>query len=91
MIAYIIAQLEANAPALYTYGPMGVILGWFMWRGEKLAGEVRSLAHRIDGLTRALLVDMMNRDSTGPAARRYAEEALAKISARLDRNEREGN
>lgn len=91
MTHFILAQLEQNATALYTYGPMGIILGWFMWRGEKLAGEVRGLAHRIDGLTRALLVDMLNRENSGPATRRYAEEALAKINARLDRAERQEN
>jgi hypothetical protein len=84
----ILAQLQDSAPALYTYGPMGVILAWFMWRGEKLSTEVRSLAHRIDGLTRALLVDMMNRETTGPTARRYAAEAIAQIEAR--QNKRDG-
>ena len=80
----IIAQAAVeHGGLLLTYGPMGVVLAWFMWRGEKLGGEIRSLAHRIDGLTRALLMDMISRDSVGPATKAQAKAEIAKISARL--------
>ncbi len=69
-------------PALYTYGPMGIVLGWFMFRAEKFVAEIRSLSHRIDGLTRAMLVDMASRDSCGVATKKYANEAIAAIDAR---------
>jgi transposase InsO family protein len=79
-----LAQLAVeNQSVLLAYGPMGVILAWFMFRGEKLVGEIRSLAHRIDGLTRALLMDMVTRDSVGPATKDAARAEIAKIEARL--------
>lgn len=84
MIAQMLSQVAAeNGSVLLTYGPMGVVLAWFMWRGEKLGGEIRSLAHRIDGLTRAMLMDMISRDNVGPATKAQAKAEIAKISARL--------
>lgn len=81
-----LAQVSAEqGGVLLTYGPMGVVLAWFMWRGEKLSGEIRSLAHRIDGLTRALLMDLVNRDSAGPATKAAAQAEITKIEARLPR------
>lgn len=68
---------------LISYGPMGIILGWFMLRGERLVVEIRSLSHRIDGLTRALLMDMVSRDNVGLATKAAAREEIAKIEARL--------
>lgn len=78
-----LAQVAQEHQLLYVYGPMGVFCGWLMWRDEKRAGDQRSLSHRIDGLTRALLVDMTERDSCGPHAKRYAREEIAKIDARI--------
>lgn len=85
MIHEIIAQVASVDPGslLLTYGPMGAILAWFMLRGEKLVGEIRGLSHRIDGLTRALLMDLVNRDSTGPQTKAAARAEIAKIEARL--------
>lgn len=88
MIQYILAQLINDPTPLYTYGPMGIVLAWFMFRGEKLAGEIRSLAHRIDGLTRAMLMDMVNRDTCGDQAKRMAQEEIAKIESRLNQGNR---
>lgn len=79
----VIAQLVNETPLLYTYGPMGIVLAWFMWRGEKIVTEIRSLAHRIDGLTKALLVDMVERETCGLHVKRYAKEEIAKIDARI--------
>lgn len=80
----LLAQVATDhASVLFTYGPLGVISAWLMFRAEKLFGEVRTLAHRIDGLTKALLVDMIDRDTCGLATKRYAREEVAKIDARL--------
>lgn len=80
------AQLVAEHSELYTYGPMGVILAWFLWRGEKLGASVAkrldTLSHRIDGITRAMLVDVISRDSAGSHAKDAARTMLAKIEAR---------
>lgn len=74
--------LAENQSVLLTYGPMGIVLAWFMWRGEKYAANLADLAHRIDGLTKALLVDMAERESTGSRTKQYARDAIAKIEAR---------
>ncbi len=85
MIDQIIAQFAAVDPTsvLLTYGPMGVILMWFMIRGEKLVVEIRGLSHRIDGLTRALLMDLVSRDSVGVQTKAQARAEIAKIDARM--------
>lgn len=76
-----LAQFAAENP-LMAFGPLGIICCWFMWRGEKVASRIGDLAHRIDGLTKALLVDMVNRENVGPQTKHYASEAIAKIDAR---------
>ena len=85
MILAIIAQIAseiANASSpLYTYGPLGVFCAYFMWRGEGFGREIRTLSHRIDGLTRAMLVDALSRENIGPMARKFAQEMLAKIES----------
>lgn len=80
-----LAQLVESNNALYTYGPLGIICVWLMYRDEKRAADHRSLGHRLDGLTKALLVDMTERESCGTNTRRYAHEEIAKIDARLPR------
>ena len=83
IVLAVIAQAAAdNASVLLTYGPLGVMTAWLMWRSEKVFTEIRDLAHRIDGLTKALLVDMSNRDTCGVQTKAYAKEAIAKIDAR---------
>lgn len=84
MISQILAQAATEPTSLLLqYGPMGIISAWLMLRAEKGFAEIRSLTHRIDGLTKALLVDMIERDSCGLATKRYAREEVAKIDARL--------
>lgn len=79
----VVAQVAAdNAGVLLTYGPLGAMCAWLMFRAEKVFTEIRDLAHRIDGLTKALLVDMTNRDTCGAQTKLYAREAIAKIDAR---------
>lgn len=67
---------------VFNHGPVVAVLAWFMLRGEKIVLEIRSLSHRIDGMTKAMLVDVLSRDSCGPSAREMAREMLAKIQAR---------
>ena len=85
-----IAQLATDnaAPVLFTYGPMGVILAWFMLRGEKVVSKIADLSHRVDGLTKAMLVDMIERESAGPHVKQFARDAIAKIDARAARDEK---
>lgn len=83
MIAQAVDALTSASPTvaiLVTYGPMGVVLAWFMIRGEaklqRVVDRIDVLSHRINGVTRAMLVDVMSRDSSGTQARKFAQEML---------------
>lgn len=88
-----VAQAAEATPALFTYGPMGIITCWLMYRDEKRANQMREveaknqlyhyeMLHRIDGLTKALLVDKIDDQSVPPNLRDYARDTVAKIDAR---------
>lgn len=81
-MAAVIAQVAADTQPLAQYGLLGAVLAWFMFHGSKLAGEIRSLAHRIDGLTKAMLMDMVNRDNVGFHTKQAARDSIARIEAR---------
>lgn len=85
----IVAQFVDDAkPLLFAYGPLGLIVAWFMLRAERGFDRVGDLAHRIDGLTRALLMDMIERAHTSETTKRYAEQMIAKIEARSSKGDR---
>lgn len=82
-LAQLTTTVELNtASALVVYGPMGAMLLWFMVRFESMVKAFGILSHRIDGVTRAMLLDVASRDSAGPQVKRIAQEMLAKIEAR---------
>lgn len=92
ILAQAVQAAEAVSP-LYTYGPMGIITCWLMYRDERRATQVREterhqfeqqsdVMHRIDGLTKAILVDLVNRDGVGAHTKAYAVATIAKIDAR---------
>jgi membrane protein implicated in regulation of membrane protease activity len=81
---------EASAvSALAIYGPMGIMLIWFAWRAEqksdKVAEHLNKLGHRIEGMTRAMLADVISRDTSGPEAKRIAQQMLTKIESSDDK------
>lgn len=82
-IAALIAQTGSESPlALLTvYGPMGVMLGWFMFRFERW---MTKLNHKIDGLTRAMLITELGRENAAPHARELAKDMLDKIMSQDD-------
>jgi len=85
LAAVILAQVDgvaAAAPSLYSYGPLGIMCGWFMLRGEALIKEVRSYGHKIDGLRLALLASAAASDSAGPNLRKMCEEEITRINAK---------
>lgn len=74
----VIAQMGADAiaspTALYVYGPLGIVCAFFMlltvalvksMRDESMESrkEIKALAHRIDGLTRQLMMEMVERSA----------------------------
>ena len=68
--------------AIVIYGPMGAMLAWFMLRVEKLIGRVEVLAALIDGLTKAMLLDVVSREGIGIHTKEVARDMLGEIEAR---------
>jgi hypothetical protein len=61
---------------LIQYGPIGVVLAWFMLRMEPaMTGMRRS----VDRLTRAHLLDVVSRPGATPAVRQLAKDALREL------------
>lgn len=71
----------SGSTILFAYGPMGVFCAFFMWLSPKMLGEIRNLSHRIDGMTKAMLADLISRDNSGPHTQKFAREMLAKLEA----------
>jgi hypothetical protein len=91
VVTQFIAQIiNENANALLTYGPLGIVCGWLMWKIERmenklcegLSSKLGDLSQRIEGLTRTMLVDMAERESAGERTKEYARETIAQIDAR---------
>jgi hypothetical protein len=80
--------------AISVYGPMGLMLAWFAFMGQRflekvvstnekafadLLTELRRISHRLSGLERAMLADIISRESTGAEAKRIAQQMLTRI------------
>ena len=78
-VIQLLAQGDVAITSLYTYGPMGLVLGWFMLRGEKVIIEIRSLRQCIEGLTRAILVEFVTRDDVGEHVKTYARSEIERM------------
>ena len=70
---------------LFTYGPLGIVLAWFMMRGEskldRVADRLDRLAHKIEGVTRAMLADVISREDADSRAREIARNMLSELDA----------
>lgn len=70
-------ELAGLQTSLLTYGPLGVICIWLMLRDEKRDQSIRDLSHRINGLSKALLLDILGRPVDAPT-RQLAKDMLDK-------------
>ncbi len=89
----IISQISATAETvMFAYGPMGVMLAWFMVRGEKLIKEVRAskddvikelqdYGHKIDGLRLALLANTISNVNSSESLRRFCDAEMSRIDS----------
>lgn len=68
---------------LTVYGPMAVGLWWFASRAEgKLEGigtKIDTLSHRISGMTKAMLMDVISRENASVALKSAAQDMLERI------------
>ncbi len=75
-------QEVSSHQAIINNGLLGTVILWLFTRGEKLCNEIKMLANRIDAMTRATLVDVISRESSGPHAQKQAREIMAEIEFR---------
>ena len=80
--------------ALISYGPLGLVTAWLMLRGERklevVADRIDKLSHRINGITKAMLVEVISRDNPHNGAARMAAERMLRemeASQQVDRGE----
>jgi hypothetical protein len=79
------------ASSLVIYGPMGAMLVWGAYMAQKvlervvtkheaafdeLLKELRRVSHRLNGLERAMLADVISRESSGSESKRIAQQML---------------
>lgn len=85
-IVALLSQVSAENPGLYTLGLPGVVIGWFMFRAERignvLISEVRSLNHNYMGMQKVQLITEFNRENCHPVARREIEKMLKELETR---------
>ena len=73
----ILAQLVNEYPLLYTYGPMGIFAAYFML---KIDPRLASIEHKMVGLNRTMLIELLSRESISVAAKAAAREELEKLN-----------
>lgn len=73
-----LAQIATDIGPFAQWGAMGLVLWWFMQRVERI---LTAVSGKIDTLARAMLIDIISRDSVGIHTKQNAREALAKLEA----------
>lgn len=95
ILAEIVAQSGTISEAhsvLFAYGPMGVMLAWFMWLSKKMADNLITIVHehgakfdnvihKLNGLRTALLLNTISNDKISDFVRKTCEEELARANA----------
>ena len=87
-LAQMAAEHELVARLLSAGGAatiLSIVLAWFMFKNERnfdrIGLALERLSHKFHGMTKAMLIDTMSRESTGPTARRLAQEMINDIEA----------
>lgn len=63
----------ADLETLSRYGLLGLVLAWFMVKAD---GRLAKIEHRLGGLSRTQLIEIMSRSTTTPHVRRIALQEL---------------
>jgi hypothetical protein len=81
MLPLFTALVEGLDPdSVARYGLLGAVLGWFMLRADKrLAG----IEHKMGGLQRTMLLEILSRPTTSVRARQLCQEELRKVAPEL--------
>ena len=98
MIADAMAQVAdtANSNPLFVYGPLGIMVAWFMYLVQSIAkqfvtdlktgidgmrAEIRTLGHRFKGMEMAMLAEVSTRPDAPIAVKKFATAEIAKLKA----------
>lgn len=81
-----INEMQVFMNALITYGPMGLMLAWLLMRGERkmemIVDRLDRLSHRINGITKAMLMDVVSRENHhNEKARELAQRMLGQMES----------
>lgn len=71
---------QASPDALARYGLFGIVLAWFMFRAEK---RLSGIEHKMGGLNKTMLIEIMSRPTTSVRAQRLCKDELRKIDPML--------
>ena len=97
VVAQTFAQMAQDVAPIAQYGLLGTVLGWFMYMATKMPAaiaeasekatdrmiaEIKPLSHRMDGFSKALLIDVISRDNCRPSVQDLARQEIAKIDSR---------
>jgi len=77
MTLFYIAQLVEPYELFFRYGLLGVIVGWILFR---LEGRMASIEHKLIGLNRTLLIELLSRETISFMAKKMAEAELEKLN-----------
>lgn len=76
-IAQIAAEISPYEPFL-RYGLLGLVVGWILLRLET---RLDGISHKIIGLNRTLLIDLIARESVSVAGKAMARQELEKLNS----------
>jgi hypothetical protein len=82
----LLAQLASENPVLYQWGPLGVLSGVLTWLVKAELREIRmairegdeKTQHKIVGLNRTLLIELLSRENLNIQAKVMARQELEK-------------
>lgn len=80
-IPVVSAMVEGADPeSIARYGILGAVLAWFMFRADKRLGGIE---HKMTGLNRTLLIEILSRPGTSGIAKRAVREELRRVAPDL--------
>jgi hypothetical protein len=84
---------DVNFPSmLVSYGPLGMMCLWFALRAEtkidRVIDRLDYLGHKINGMTRAMLAEIISRENHDSQARKIAEDMLRQNDEEANRAQR---
>lgn len=81
------AQVQEYEPFM-RYGLLGIMIAWVLVkldrRLESLENSMKANTHKVTGLSRTLLIELLSRENVSIQAKAAAREELARVSQNGD-------